>query len=151
MGNYWLYAQVIPQGKEWGWHAPANFKGPHADKFGHFLRYDLYVDVRDRPNKDQWLVALSGGGIRIFVDGAVCEWPENEVWKTYRIRLDQSGGWKRFVGGDRHSVPATDEDIKKVLADVTDLRILGDFCWGFRDRTGQRTGGCLDNVEFGAD
>lgn len=73
------------------------------------------------------------------MDGAALEPPASGWdWKTYCVRLDASEGWKH-PGGKR----ATDEEIKKVLADVTDLRIRGEY--------GAKSDGCLADVEFGAD
>ena len=41
-GNYYLFATDHPNGKEWGWHAPAKYHGDHSDKFGRYLKYDLW-------------------------------------------------------------------------------------------------------------
>ena len=52
-----------------------------------------------------------------------------------------SGGWKVFISHGE-IVAATDEDVKQVLSNVTDLRIKGEYGYGSL--------GCLDNVVFGA-
>jgi hypothetical protein len=65
-------------------------------------------------------------------------------WKDYRIFLDRKGKWKKFNRDGKPSRPATDDDIKKVLADVTDLRLKGEF--GTFNQVG-----CLGYVIFGAD
>lgn len=82
-------------------------------------------------------------GKALYVNGNVLKPPAPKVWKTYSIKLDSSGGWRVFRGRSGDG-PATDQDLKDVLSDVTDLRIKGEF------GPGPNTGG-LDNVEFGAD
>jgi hypothetical protein len=139
-GNFYLEADDHQNGKEWGWHAPAKFHGDHADQFGRYLRYDMWTSHVDPPPVTDWLVRLQGAGMTLFQDGTSQSWPPARVWHTYSIRLAGSGGWKVFPGG----APATDEDVKKVLANVTDLRLKAEF-------SGKRDRGCLDNVVFGAD
>jgi hypothetical protein len=65
-------------------------------------------------------------------------------WTRYRIKLDSTGDWN-LVRGDGHSAKATDEDIKRVLSDVTELWIKGEY-YGHGEDTGD-----LDDVVFGAE
>jgi serine/threonine protein kinase len=136
---YWLATSPIPNQKEWGWHAPDKFHGNHSGKFARFLIYQIWSQQAGKPPPTEWYVVLRGSGITLFLDGTTLEPPESGKWKVYCVRLDASARWKKFPGLE----PADDEDIKKVLADVTDLRIKGEY--------GVKSGGCLMTVEFGAD
>jgi predicted Ser/Thr protein kinase len=140
--NAWLVAIDQRNPKEWGWHAPRKFHGDHSDKLGRFLRYSIFTTASGRGSQNtDWYVRLTGGGIVVFVDGRTLQRPIQNQWKAYRVRLDASGGWKIVKPGGQIA-RATDEDIKQVLSNVTDLRIKGEY--GFASL------GCLDNVVFGA-
>jgi serine/threonine protein kinase len=142
--NYWLFAKDRNQHQEWGWHAPAKYHGNHLDKFGKTLKYNLFTSLSQNPPQTDWYVKLDGGGATIFVDGSTLKPPDTGNWKDYRIFLDSRGKWKKFNRDGKPSRPATDDDIKKVLADVTDLRLKGEF------GTSKHVG-CLGYVIFGAD
>jgi serine/threonine protein kinase len=135
---YWLLANPIHNGKEFGWHAPEKFHGDHSGKFGRCLIYEIFCAETGQPPPTDWYVVLRGAGMTLFVDGTTLEPPASKTWKVYRIRLDTSAGWK-FPGSE----PASNDDIKAVLADVTDLRIKGEY--------GRKTVGCLKTVEFGVE
>jgi hypothetical protein len=139
-GNYWLHTQDVPNGKEWGWHAPPKYHGDHSGKFGRCLIYELWTSHVGNVPATDWYVRLQGAGMTLYVNGTVLEPPKAQEWKTYHVPLDASGRWRRFPDGEQ----ATDEDIKKLLADVTDLRIKGEFA-------SQGNIGGLDSVEFGAE
>lgn len=137
-GNYWICARPLPIAKEFGWHAPAKYHGNHAEKLGRFLIYGVYAGkVGGHPRTD-WYVRLRGARTTLYLDGTALEAPSAKQWKHYSIRLDSAAGWKKLGGG-----AATDQEIKAVLADVTDLRIKGEF--------GAKADCCLDSVVFGAD
>jgi WD40 repeat protein len=140
--NSWLVADDSLQTKEFGWHAPREYHGDHSDKFGKFLHYSIWTTGSEAAWSDCY-VRLRGAGKIVYVNGTKLSPPVASVWKTYSIKLDSSGGWWVFRGRSGDG-PATDQDLKEVLADVTDLRIKGDF------GPGPNTG-CLDNVEFGAE
>jgi serine/threonine protein kinase len=140
-GNYFVSARDIQNGKEWGWHAPAKYRGDHSGKFGRWLLFSLWTSHVDaQPRSGVRLVRLRGAGRTLYVDGERLGLPQPREWKTYAIRLDASGGWKRFWDDG----PATDEQIKQVLAAVTDLRIKGEYSTAVDV-------GSLDDVEFGAE
>ena len=101
--------------------------------------YSIYCGQTGNTPPTNWYVRLQGAGTTLFLDGTNLEPPTRQKWKDYCVRLDASEGWKKHSGGE----PAADEDIRKVLADVTDLRIKGEY--------GVKSGGCLGTVEFGAD
>ena len=140
--NWWLRADDLPNGKEFGWHAPTKYHGDHSDKYGRVLRYSIFTTGSGAPRTD-WYVRLRGRGKTLFVDGTTLEPPKPQEWKRYSIRLDPSGGWKIF-SRSRGIRRATEQDLKDVLSDVTDLRLKGEFGVG-------PNLGCLDNVVFGGD
>lgn len=140
--NWWLLAEDLLNGKEFGWHAPRKYLGDHSDKFGRLLRYSLWTTGSGARDTD-WSVRLCGRGKILFIDVATLGAPPPLEWKPYSIRLDASGGWKVFTGPGQVT-GATNEDLKDVLSNVTDLRFKGEFGIG-------PNWGCLDNVEFGAD
>lgn len=139
-GGWWLEASCIPENeKEWGWHAPSKFHGDHSGLLGRCLAYRLRAaEVGETPQTDRY-VSLKGGGETLYLDGTVLTPPPPGEWKVHCARLDPSGGWKR--ASDRAA--ATEADIKKVLADVTDLRIKGEY--------GTKSDGALGPIEFGAE
>jgi serine/threonine protein kinase len=143
--NFYLAANDLSNGKEWGWQAPEKYHGDHSDKFGRYLTYSIWVSRASRPKslENLWHVRLSGGGHVLVVDGTTLAQPSPRQWTAYRIKLDATGGWKVAADGVA-SLGATDDQIKTVLSNVTDLRIKGEFY-----RHGADTG-CLDNVEFGS-
>jgi hypothetical protein len=142
--NYYLWARDIPNPKEWGWHAPSKYHGDHSGKFGKYLIYDLFTNRRGNVPVKDWYVRLSGAGIAICLTGETVAAPVANQWRSYRFRLNATEGWKKWDAGRGGLVTATNDDIKKVLGDVRDLRIKGEFYASAND-------GCLDNVEFGAD
>jgi hypothetical protein len=89
-------------------------------------------------------VRINGGGETIFVDGSRLHEPVAGKPAEYSVRLDSSGGWQKWTADGGIIGPATDEDIKRVLANVTDLRIKGEFWTGGAE-------GHLHWVIFGAD
>jgi serine/threonine protein kinase len=137
--GFHLQADDVRDGLEWGWHAPAKYRGNHAEKFGKCLKYLLWTDGTYSQVVDKF-VRISSAGMALYLDGTRLSAPVAGQWTPYCIQLDSTEGWKRAWDGN----PATDEEIKQVLGAITDLRIKGEFAVG-QDR------GCLDNVEFGVD
>ncbi len=142
--NFWLVAEDLANGKDFGWLAPEKFSGDHADKFGRYLRYRIWTDGNGSGTSDATrYVRLRGGGKVIFIDQATIGKPGTRRWKTYSVRLDSSGGWKLLTPVGQIT-PASDDDIKDALSDLKDLWLLGEFADGVDHCR-------LDDVEFGAD
>jgi hypothetical protein len=127
--------------QRWGWHAPAKFHGDHADKFGTGLLYQVWTDHADANAKPCWHVRLQGAGLTLVVDETSRPGPPAGAWTVQTIPLDHTGGWRKLVG--KVPGPATDDDLKRALADVTDLRIGGSYSL-------EKDTGRLGTVEFGA-
>jgi formylglycine-generating enzyme required for sulfatase activity/serine/threonine protein kinase len=142
--KFWLVARDGSGGKDFGWLAPEKYNGKQSDKFGRFLQYSIRTDGNGSGMSDSdWYVRLRGQGVVIFVDQAAVGLPNPNQWKTYRIKLDGSGGWK-MRNDSGQIVIATDADIRYVLSNLKDLWINGEFANG-------KDTGCLDDVEFGVD
>jgi serine/threonine protein kinase len=140
--NSWLTAQDISNNKDFGWHAPNKYCGNHSDKFGRSLAYDIWTNGNGSGGLEtDWYVRLRGRGKVLFVDQATVGRLFPNRWSSYSIRLDVSGGWQVFKPSGQNAA-ATDDDIKEVLSDVTDLWIKGEFANG-------EDVGRFDNVEFG--
>ena len=141
-GNHFLSVDSVPDGKEWGWHAPTKFHGDHSDAFGKTLGFGLFSwDAEDQP-VGRWNVVLSGARMILYLADTDLDSPAPRSWTHYYLTLGEAGRWKKSLGGRRWE-PAKDEDIKRVLSAVTDLRIRGEFTEG-------RTRACLDNVTLGS-
>jgi len=55
-GFYYLTATDVNPIREWGWHAPAQYRGDHSDKFGRLLKYSIWVSqVGNQPQTDWWV------------------------------------------------------------------------------------------------
>ena len=131
----------------WYFVAPAKFRGNKSSLFGKRLNFDLKSSYTSfGVGFIRGFAVLSSGDKHIFVRTFVYAAPD-EAWTHYSIPLSTnllSNPWRvstsKFLSS---SEQATDIDIKEVLANLTDLRILGDYG---KDAT---TG--LDNVVLGAD
>jgi hypothetical protein len=147
-GNFFLWAKDKQNNRTWGWRAPAKFHGDHADTFGRYLKYSLWVSDANAGNPaSEWYVGIRGGGVLLAVSGATLARPRPGTWNQYAIRLDASGGWQKLerrAGSPTVGKPATDAEIRKVLADVQGLWIQGEFSHAHDE-------GRLDDVEFGAE
>jgi hypothetical protein len=141
-GFDYLSATDVNRDHEWGWHAPAKYHGDHSDKFGRLLKYSIWTSRVGDVARTDWWVCIRGGGDTLFVDGSFQRNPVAGKSEDYSVRLNTSGGWKKWISPTEQR-PATDEDIKRVLANVSDLRFKGDFCPGAE--------GHLHWVIFGAD
>ncbi len=142
--NYALMAENLVNGRDFGWLAPEKYCGHQADKFGRFLKYRIWTDGNGKGMSGAtWYVRLRGRAKVIFIDQATVGRPNPRHWKSYRARLDSSGGWKLSTPSGSIT-PASDEDIREVLSELKDLWILGEY--------GEGRNHCrLNYVEFGAD
>ena len=116
-----------------------------TEKYGRYLAFRLFTSQVDADRKAH-LVRLEGGpagkALTLFLDETDLGLPSPNVWKQYRVRLDPSARWKLATGKGHR--PATQAEIRTVLANVTALRIAGEFSSGKNE-------GRLDYVVFGAE
>jgi hypothetical protein len=114
--------------------APDRFLGNQSAALSGSLRFDLKVSVSPVVSNEPG-VRLEGGGIVLV---HVIPQPSTS-WSSYNLDLTSASGWKVGTATGR---AATMADITKVLADVTLLRIRGEFSTVTGDDT------YLDNVAF---
>lgn len=125
--NYGLMAENLVNRKDFGWLAPEKYCGDQASKFGRFLKYRIWTDGNGKGMSGAtWYVRLRGRAKVIFIDQATVGRPNPRHWKSYRVRLDSSGGWKLSTPSGSIT-PASDEDIREVLSELQDLWILGEY------------------------
>ncbi len=134
-------------GGTWYFQAPAKYLGDQSPAYGGNLEFDLKTTDVSNPF-DDYDVVLVGAGKVLAYDTPMN--PTTASWTSYRIGLTETSGWKEIASettawsSDFASLPAPSaEDFKAVLADVTRLRIRGEF------NDGADTG-FLDNVKLGA-
>lgn len=136
-GNPGGYIRVTDAsvGGTWYFDAPAAFTGNKCDAYGKFLRYDQFTSdtsnqqlTAGRPD-----VLIFGAGLILAFDN-----PNNPglIWTHYDVPLDAAAGWRL---NDNNGPLATEAQIRAVLADVSGLRIRGEY------RSQEDFGG-LDNV-----
>jgi alkaline phosphatase D len=131
-----LRATDDQSGGTWYWQAPASFLGNKLSLHERDLLFRLKVDNTQSPYDDDDIV-LAGDEVTLVYD--LPESPATE-WTSYRIRLDESAAWINRSTKTR----ATREEVRRVLADVRQLLVRGEF------RVGGDTG-WLDEVVFGAE
>lgn len=132
----YIRANDTVSGGTWYFIAPAKFLGNAAAAYGQNLSFDLTQQITGGPdpfnNSD---VLLTGAGISLAFDTPVnpAYYP---LWTSYAVPLRASAGWRvtNLTGA-----PATEAQMQAVLANLTALRIRGEY------QTGADTGG-LDNV-----
>ena len=106
--------------------------GEKSAAYGGVLRYDLRQSATDAQFGDHDVI-LEGAGLKLVHENTHAP---GTIWTSFVVVLDVQAGWyKETIPGD---VPTTAE-MQAVLADLTSLRIRGEFQDG--DDTGD-----LDNV-----
>ncbi len=116
--------------------APAKFLGNQSASLGRSLQFDLEVSSDPTSTTDP-SVRLEGGGTTLVCDIV----QPTTAWSSYNLGLTSAAGiWR--VGTTLNGTPATDGDLSRVLANVTLLRIRGEYSTVSGDNT------YLDNVRF---
>lgn len=120
--------------------APPKYLGNVSQTFGTLLTFDLKTSSRFNLIRGRDVV-LNGGGLALTQNFR--EAPSQD-WTPFSFRLDaNNSGWLADNGNSRGE-PATEEQLRTVLRNLTALRIRGEFVDGPQDTT------CLDNVYFGS-
>jgi hypothetical protein len=124
-------------GGVWYFRAPQKFLGNRGGFYGTSLTFDLKQSDEKHAFEAPDVSLRNGAGLTLVIDAGKSP---ASTWTSFRIKLDESAGWRRkTLKGE----PATKQDLKAVLEDLTELRIRGEYRSG-KDR------GALDNVVFGA-
>jgi alkaline phosphatase D len=124
-------------GDAWFFRAPAKFLGDQSSLYGTFLEYDIWVSRFNNPQGIVGDVVIRGNNLALRWRDAA---PVAQTWTTQRVSLDTTANWEKLVGNTL--VPATEADLRWVLADLDLLRIRGEYFSG-------RDLGYLDNVRLG--
>ncbi len=125
-------------GDLWYFVAPQKFLGNASSAYGKRLVFDLrqgnsFNQLRGRD------VVLNGAGLALVVNFRATP---GRDWTPYSFRIDETGGWLVDDTSGR-GPPATAEEIKTALSNLTAIRIRGEFVDGPSDTA------CLDNVYWG--
>lgn len=116
------------------WIAPAKFIGNHVKRsFGMKLRFDLQQSIAGTANSYE--VIIRNGGNNIYQTNLNPKPAVAPDWTSYSFTLDETGGWLYQTG-----VPATREQIKHILTNVTAIEIRGTYATNANYTSG------LDNV-----
>ena len=123
-------------GSYFGFLAPAAYQGDKSSYYGGTLSFDLQTNNATGAGPTQPDIQINGAGITIVRDLPV---PAAAVWVSHNIALDDTEGW--LLDSTRGDA-ATEADIRAVLANITSLRIRGEFSTMTSDITH------LDNVSM---
>lgn len=107
-------------GETWHWDAPPRFLGDQSQAAGQLLAFSLRQDSIEEP-RDTWDVLLKGAGTELRHEFGGPGANPNRNWTDYRVRLD-ARAWQTEQGE-----PATRVELEAVLADLSAVRILGDY------------------------
>jgi hypothetical protein len=127
-------AATDPSFDTFAFEAPAKFTGDQSLYYGGFLRFDLKVDLKTAPAWDEGVeVVLVGAGLTLVRDQGIVP-PAN--WTGFAFGLTETGWHLDSPGG----VAPTSAQFQDVLANLTRLRIIGEYANGVVETS------YLDNV-----
>jgi len=123
-------------GSYFGYLAPAAYRGDKSSYYGGTLSFDIQTNNATGAGPTQPDVEINNGGLRIVRDFPA---PADSSWIHRSVNLDVSDDWRvNSVSG----AVATEAEIRAVLANITALRIRGEFSTMTSDITH------LDNVSM---
>ncbi len=118
--------------------APPKFLGNTSSVYGTRLTFDLKTSSQFMLLKGRDVV-LNGGGLALIQNFK--DVPGRD-WSPRSFTLDDKSGWL-VDSSTSTGEPATEEQVRTVLRNLTAIRLRGEFVDGPGDTT------CLDNVYFG--
>ena len=133
----YIYADDNVTGGIWYFTSPSSYHGNKTEYYGTTLSYSLFQNSNISNQFISNDIVFRNEAEQItYVYNSVSDYP-TELWTDYSIEITAGNGW---VKGEFDSgVVATEEDIKAVLANVTEFSIRGEF------ETGPDNGG-IDNI-----
>jgi alkaline phosphatase D len=135
-GGY-LRATDDTAGGVWYWNASDAYLGDKSAYSGGTLSFDLNQSATDSQFNAQDLI-LDGGDSRLGYDFGNSSTHPGTDWTSYEVSLSADAeGWTNRSTDE----PPTQEDFDRVLSDLNELWIRGEY------RTGGDVGG-IDNVEL---
>ena len=117
--------------------APPKFLGTVSSTYGSRLTFDLKTSSQFMLLRGRDIV-LNGGGLALVQNFALKDVPGRD-WSPHAFGLDDKSGWILDPSGE----PATEDNVRTVLRNLTAIRLRGEFVDSPRNVT------CLDNVYFG--
>jgi hypothetical protein len=124
----------LPWEDTWFFVAPSKFTGDFSGSYGLSLSFDLKRTwAAEFVGDDQVQVDILNNESYISYDFQSSDMIASADWTTYPVTLDEGSAW--FVNG---TTKASEADIRSVLKNITDIKILGAQFYGVR--------GYLDNV-----
>jgi hypothetical protein len=120
----------------WYFVAPPTYLGNKSDAAGLMITFEVKTNQQFNLQYGRDVI-IAGNGLSL--SKSYPRAPGTD-WTPRRVFLDGVSGWVV----DETGLPATDEDVRSVLRNLTAFRIRGEFVDGPKDT------GCLDNVQFGA-
>lgn len=133
-GGY-LEADDDVSGGVWYWNASRAYLGDKSTYVGGTLSFDLRQSATDS-QFDATDVVLVSGDTRLGYDFGNASTHPKTNWTHYEVQLS-ADGWTNLS----EDAPATEADLERVLSDLDELRIRGEY------REGSDTGG-IDTVEL---
>ncbi len=129
-----FYAMDAVSGQWWYFVAPSKFLGDLSSSYDKTFRYDIKQNPNGLDNS-QPDVILIGNGMQLNYD-----FPQNPrtTFTSFGLTLNETSGWRKQSGGQ----PPSKAEMQNVLANVTALRIRGEFAGGSDSAS-------IDNVILG--
>jgi hypothetical protein len=131
---------VDPDDGVFYFNAPASVLGNQVTTYGTTLSYEIRLDGNDYHGQPD--VVLIGNGMTLVASTGVDGMPAG-IWNAASISLTPAAGWHIASFGGAEPTP---EQFQGVLADLTALRIRGEYVAGGAGVETAR----LDNVSFAA-
>jgi hypothetical protein len=130
-----VYATDMARGIYYYWQAPPKYLGNQLGAYGGALLYDVKTIGTGDPT-DGTDVVLAGDGKTLLIRLDPNVGPD---WTTVRVNFTEDAGWRHE--DPNSGTPATAEDLKAVLKDLTVLHIRGEYL-------AELDVGYLDNVRI---
>jgi len=110
-------------GGVWYWSAPGKFLGSKGAALGKKLSYDLMQSGLNNQFEAPDIILESKYLILVY------SFPShpNTTWTSFSVRFSADTGWKKNNPG---GPPATEKELKKVLSNLKNLKIRGEFITG---------------------
>lgn len=132
----YIFADDDVQGGVWYFTAPETYHGNQSEFYGATLKFSLFQDSKISNQFASDDIIFKNGNDQITFVYDKEDYPGNE-WTDYEVKISTDNNWLK--GGYKSNVPATEEEIKAILSNITQFSIRGEF------ETGPDTG-ALDNV-----
>jgi hypothetical protein len=126
------------QGGYWGFAASPAFLGDRSCFYAGLLRWQFNTTNSGSAVNSQPDATLEGAGLVLVINLAN---PAVDTWETRTVPLVETAGWRVAT---LSGVAPTQTQFKSVLADLTAIKLRGEFSVAANDRCS------LDNVAFGS-